>query len=95
MVPLFPELKPYLSGPLTSRAGDRVRMIIPLRDATSICGLSYSASCNGQGEQWPKLFQIFAPPGDGVGPAIPMHVVCAWIGNSEPVAAKPTLPSDR
>ena len=38
---------------------------------------------------WPKLFQNLRSTRESeLAETFPMHVVCAWIGNSQPVAAK-------
>ncbi len=40
-------------------------------------------------QQWPKLFQNLRSSRETeLTQRFPMHVVCAWIGNREPVAAK-------
>jgi len=40
-------------------------------------------------EPWPKLFQNLRSTRETeLAETFPMHVVCCWIGNSEPVAAK-------
>jgi hypothetical protein len=38
---------------------------------------------------WPKLFQNLRITGETeLADDFPMHVVCQWIGNSQPIAAK-------
>ena len=40
-------------------------------------------------EPWPKLFQNLRSTRETeLAEQYPLHVVCAWIGNSQPVAAK-------
>jgi len=40
-------------------------------------------------EPWPKVFQNLRSTRETeLAEQFPMHVVCAWIGNSQPVAAK-------
>ena len=46
--------------------------------------------CFGGG--WPKLFQNLRITGKTeLADDFPMHVVCQWIGNSQPIAAKHSL----
>jgi len=89
-VPIFPELRPYLdeawekaapgAAKVFARAilGEtnlRTRLLLILRKA----GLS----------PWPRLFQnLRASRETELAETYPLHVVCAWIGNSPKVAAE-------
>src|SRR5262245_36005293 len=90
VIPLFPELRPYLEAAFDlaaertehvitiGRGGDnnfRTRLLKIIRRA----GLT----------PWPKLFQNLRSTRETeLCEAYPLHVVTAWLGNSQPVAVK-------
>jgi hypothetical protein len=93
VIPLFPELRPYLEeafeqakpgveyvlGPHYRNDATNVNLRSRLLDIIWRAGL----------KEWPKLFQNMRSSRETeLADAFPAHVVCAWIGNSEPVAAK-------
>jgi len=91
IIPLFPDLRPYLEEAwdeaepgteyvITRYRGDsRLNLRSRLLDIIRLAGL----------KEWPKLFQNLRSTRETeLAERFPMHVVCAWIGNSEPVAAK-------
>jgi len=94
-VPIFPELRPYLqevwdsaepgNGFLITRyryltaSGRPVSLGIHLRRIIEKAGL----------KPWPKIWQNLRSTRETeLAAKYPMHVVCAWIGNSERIAAK-------
>ena len=90
LIPLFPELRPYLlevfaeAEPGTEYVITRYRMGNPnLR--THLLRIIKRAGH----EKWPKLFQNLRSSRETeLSEDYPMHVVCKWMGNSQPVAAK-------
>lgn len=89
-VPLFPELLPYLreafeqAEPGTEPVITRYRLpnqnlSMQLRRILRRAGLT----------PWPKLYQnLRSTRQTELSDRFPLHVVCAWIGNSQPVAMK-------
>lgn len=82
-IPLFPELVPYLKPTLGAeyvvrRRGDsRSNLRTHLMRIIKRAGL----------EPWPRLFQnLRASRETELADSYPLHVVCAWIGNTERVA---------
>ncbi len=95
VVPLFPELRPHLEAMfdeapegaeyvLTDRyrsmkTFDLINFRSRLLDTIATAGL----------KPWPKLFQnMRSTRQTELSETFPSHVVCAWLGNSEAVAAK-------
>lgn len=93
VVPLFPELRPYLAaafdaaeegaeyvlGPRYRSDPTNVNLRSRLLDIIWAAGL----------KEWPKLFQNMRSSRETeLAEDFPLHVVCGWIGNSQPVAAK-------
>jgi integrase len=89
-VPIFPELRPYLEevwdqappgdGYVITRYRDKnVNLRTQLTKIIKQAGLA----------PWPKLFQnLRATRETELAEIYPLHVVCAWIGNSQAVARK-------
>ncbi len=51
--------------------------------------LNYNESSTGPEKPWPRLFQnLWDTRETELTEDFPVHVVCVWIGNSQPVAAK-------
>jgi integrase len=89
LVPLFPELKPYLEESfdlaepgefvITRYRNPNVNMRTQLLRIIKRAGL----------KPWPKLFQnLRSTRQTELEDEFPSHVVCSWIGNSEAVAKK-------
>jgi len=90
IVPLFPELRPYLEEcfelaepgteyVITRYRDTNVNLRTPLLRIIKKAGL----------KPWPKLFQnLRSTRQTELEEQFPSHVVCAWIGNSQAVAAK-------
>src|SRR5262249_43322526 len=88
--PMFPELRPHLEEAfelaepgtvhvITRHRGDNMNLRTQLQRIIRRAGLS----------AWPKLFQnLRASRQTELAADYPLHVVCAWIGNSEAVAEK-------
>jgi integrase len=99
VVPLFPELRPYLQAawdelltdfdPKKNKISEQP-IITRYRDSnsnlrTQLCRIIKRAGL----EVWPKLFQNLRSTRETeLAETFPIHVVCSWIGNSEAVAAK-------
>ncbi len=95
VIPLFPELRPFLQ-----ELADQVQpgietalsepVITRYRSATQNLGTQGKRIVRRAGlKPWPKLFQNLRSTRETeLAEEYPMHVVCAWIGNSQPIAAK-------
>ncbi len=96
IVPLFPELRPYLDalweqadegaefviGPHYRYANEKGETGVNLR--SRLLDIIWSAGL----KEWPKLFQNLRSTRETeLAERFPTHVVCEWMGNSEPVAA--------
>ena len=93
VIPLFPEVRPalaeafdlaeegaeYVLGERYRHNTTNLNLRSRLLDIIRAAGL----------KEWPKLFQNMRSSRETeLAESFPMHVVCAWIGNSEPIAAK-------
>lgn len=90
VVPIFPELLPYLED-ADQLAGDGAEFVIQrYRDpAVNLRTQFQRILKRAKVAQWPKLFQNLRSTRETeLAEEFPLHVVCAWIGNSQPVAAK-------
>ena len=89
-VPIFPELKPYFAEAFELAPEGALYVITRYRDAkvnlrTQLLRILRRAGL----EPWPKLFQnLRATRETELAKVYPIHVVCAWIGNTERIAAK-------
>ena len=91
VIPLFPELRPHLEATFfdDERAGTEY-IITRYRDRnanlrTQLLRIIKRASV----KPWPKLFHnLRASRQTELTARFPLHVVCDWIGNSAPIAAK-------
>ncbi len=90
IVPLFPELRPYLEE-VWEQAEPGTEFVITQYRSTNqhlrsrLLDIIWAAGL----KEWPKLFQNMRSTRETeLAEQFPMHVVCKWIGNSEPVAAK-------
>ena len=89
IIPLFPELKKWLSIAHKEAGKDSVHVITRYRQTTQNLRTTFLKIIERAGlESWPKLIQNLRSTrqtelcDDG----IPAHVVCEWMGNSERVA---------
>ena len=91
VVPLFPELRPYLVEAKFDTAKPGTEYVITrYRDPKQNLRTQLIKIIKRAGLiPWPKLFQnLRATRETELAEVYPMHVVCAWIGNSQNVAAK-------
>lgn len=90
IIPLFPELKPWLEEAYELAESGAEYVISRYRDSnsnlrTQLNRIIRKACLN----PWPKPFQNLRSSRETeLTEKVPIHVVCAWIGNSQPVAAK-------
>ena len=93
VVPLFPELRPHLEEAFERAAPGSEFVLTRCRDTdknlrTHLLRIIRKAGLT----PWPKLFQNLRSTRETeLAEDFPLHVVCAWIGNSQPVAAKHCL----
>ena len=90
IIPLFPELAPYLND-CWELNGDKSEYVITrYRDAKQNLRTTFIKILKRAGlKQWPKLFQnMRASRETELCNEYPTHVVCEWLGNSVPVAMK-------
>lgn len=89
-IPLFDELKPYLREVAAAAAKDDEYFITRYRDASQNLRTTLLKIIKRAGLQpWPKLFHnMRATRQTELEARFPLHVVCAWIGNSPQVAKK-------
>jgi integrase len=86
-IPIFPELLPYLRDAFEQSDGNRHAVMLhrganPRRMADKIVERSGVKA-------WVKIFQNLRSSREtDLASVFPLHVVCAWIGNSESVARK-------
>jgi len=90
LIPLFPELRPHLERVWEEASEGSEFVITRYRSATSNLRTQMERIIRRAGLQpWPKLFQnLRATRETELAQSFPLHVVCAWIGNSQTVAAK-------
>lgn len=99
VIPLFPELRPYLQAVLNELLADfdpkekrlsEQRVITRYREVNANLRTQLQRIIRKAGlVPWPKLFQnLRATRETELAEEYPMHVVCDWIGNSQAVAAK-------
>jgi hypothetical protein len=87
VIPLFPELRQYLEEAWEPGA----EFVITLRrDAKTNLRTRFEKIIRRSGlEPWPKLFaNLRSTRETELAESFPLHVVCQWIGNSQPVALK-------
>lgn len=90
VIPIFPELRPYLEDCQALAPDGAVHVITRYRDANANLRTQLLRIIKRAGlAPWPKLFQnLRATRETELAAAFPMHVVCKWMGNSPKVAAK-------
>jgi len=89
-VPLFPELRPFLEECWEAAEPGQEYFVTRLKDSTQNLRTQLIKIIRRAGlEPWPKLFQnLRSTRQTELEEIFPSHVVCAWIGNSQKVAAK-------
>ena len=89
-VPLFPELKPFLEDCWEAAETGQEYFVTRLKDPTQNLRTPLIKIIRRAGlEPWPKLWQnLRSTRQTELEEVFPSHVVCAWIGNSQKVAAK-------
>jgi integrase len=90
LIPMFPELRPYLEETFELAEVGTEFVITRYRDSNSNLRTQLLRIIDRAGLQpWPKPFQNMRSTRETeLAETFPMHVVCKWIGNSQPVAAK-------
>ena len=89
-VPIFPELRPYLEDAFEAAAPGTVHLINRYRDTNVNLRTQLQRIIRRAGvAAWPKLFHnLRASRETELAATFPLHVVCAWIGNSALIAQK-------
>lgn len=89
-VPIFPELRPYLEECFELAADGAIYVITRYRDTNANLRTQFVRIIRRAGvKPWPKLFHnLRASRETELAAEYPIHVVCAWIGNSAAIAAK-------
>lgn len=90
VIPLFPELLPHLRQAFEEAEPGTERVIPRYRDSEQNLRTQLERIITRAGvKPWPKLFHNLRSTRETeLAETWPLHVVCAWIGNSQPVAAK-------
>ena len=90
VVPLFPELRSHLEAAFDEAAPGTEFVITRYRDHNSNLRTQFERIIRRAGLQpWPKLFQNLRSTRETeLAESFPIHVVCAWIGNTQAVAQK-------
>ncbi|MAX27491.1 MAG: integrase [Phycisphaeraceae bacterium] len=90
MIPMFPELVPYLQEVYEMADPDAKYVVARHGDTKDNLRTHMSRIIGKAGiKPWPKLFQNLRSTRETeLAETYPLHVVCAWIGNSQPVATK-------
>lgn len=90
MVPIFPELRPYLQAAFEEAADGAEYVIARYRDCNKNFRTRLERIIRRAGlEPWPKLFQnLRSTRQTELEEIFPSHVVCKWIGNTVKVASK-------
>lgn len=90
VIPLFPKLRPRVEA-VWDQAERVTRFIITqYRDTNANLRTQFLRIIKRAGlEPWPKLFHnLRASRQTELTATFPLHVVCEWIGNSDPIADK-------
>jgi integrase len=90
LIPIFPELRPHLEQVWEEAAPGTEYVITRYRSANSNLRTQLERIIHKAGlKPWPKLFHnLRATRETELAQSFPLHVVCAWIGNSKAIAAK-------
>ena len=89
-VPIFPELRPYLDA-AWDEVGDGVKFVISrYRNGNTNLRTQLNRIIHKAGlKPWPKLFQNLRSTRETeLAERFPLHLVTAWLGNSQVVATK-------
>jgi integrase len=89
-VPIFAELRPYLEDAFEQAEPGTVYLVNRYRDTNQNLRTQLQRICKRAGvEPWGKPFHnLRASRETELAGEYPLHVVCAWIGNTEMIAAK-------
>ncbi|HBI43523.1 MAG TPA: integrase [Planctomycetales bacterium] len=89
-VPIFPELRPHLEAVFDQAEPGTVHVIHQRRGTNLNLRTQLQRIIRRAGlTAWPKLFQnLRASRQTELAAEYPLHVVCAWIGNSEAIAKR-------
>ncbi len=89
-IPIFPELRPHLESVFDQAEPGTTHIITRYRDTNVNLRTRLLRIISKAGlEPWPKLFQNLRSTRETeLAQNYPLHVVCAWIGNSQAVATK-------
>jgi integrase len=89
-IPIFPELRPQLEEAFERAPEGAVYVISRYRDTNKNLRTRFERIIRRAGlKPWPKLFvNLRSTRETELAESFPMHVVCEWIGNSQPVAMK-------
>jgi integrase len=90
-VPLYPELRPYLDEAFHQAEENGSEFVLTGgRDAAKNFRTKFTKIIQRAGlKPWPKLFHnLRATRQTELADQFPAHVVCDWMGNSQPVASK-------
>jgi len=89
-VPLFPELAPYLEQVFDAAEPGTEHVITRYRNTSQNLSTKLRRILRKAGlTPWPKLYQnLRTTRQTELTDRLPAHVVCAWLGNSQPVAMK-------
>jgi len=90
MLPLFPELRPYLEAVFDAAEPGTVHVIAKHRIASANLRTTLERICHRAGVQlWERAFQnMRATRETELTREHPLHVVVQWLGNSAPIAAR-------
>ena len=90
MLPLFPELRPYLEAVFDEAEPGTIYVIAKHRIASANLRTTLQRICDRAGVQlWERAFQnMRATRETELTQEHPLHVVVAWLGNSAPIAAR-------
>jgi len=90
LIPIFPELRPYLEEVFDAAEPGQQYLITRYRSKNSNLRTQLLRIIKKAGiDPWPKLFQNLRSTRETeLAESFPLHVVCAWIGNTQAVAAK-------
>jgi integrase len=89
-IPIFPEIRPFLEEAWEQAEPGTEFVITRCRDSNTNLRTQLQRIIRRAGlTSWPKLWQNLRSTRETeLAESFPIHVVCAWIGNSQKVAAK-------
>ena len=90
-IPLFPELRPFLETCFRAKDRDAIKVVKRVRCTKNNLRTQMGRILKqAEIKQWPKLFQNLRSTRETelVQQGHPVHVVCAWLGNTPRVANK-------